>query len=116
MRKTLSLLYRMLLIAGVLVALTPCGLCQKSQMTVNFKSYCSSAKAVHNCCHSKSRGPLCQIMDQSSTAVSPAALDVPAIQAAPVVFHVVTLVKRVEASAFLTSSCSSPPGLLPLRI
>jgi len=117
MRKTLSLLYRMLLIAGVLVALTPCGLCQKGMSASTQACAMAHMSGKMDCCHkAKSSSPLCKVMDQSSVSVSPAHLDAPAVQAGRLSLSCHSIPKMAEASSFYYSSCSSPPGLLPLRI
>lgn len=67
MFKILVVLNRMLLVAGVLVALTPCGVCHKDMGPA---SACSMKHMTGkmDCCHkSKPASPLCKIMDQSST-------------------------------------------------
>jgi len=68
MRKAFQFLSRITLILGVLVALTPCGICHgamdKASPTCSMKSM--SGKMA--CCHKgKSSNPLCKVMDQSST-------------------------------------------------
>lgn len=117
MRKTLSLLYRMLLIAGVLVALTPCGLCQKDK--INSPQACSmmDMSGKMDCCHkAKSTNPFCKVMDQSSLSVDSQHIVVPAISAGLLLLSAYSVPKTVEASSLFYSGCSSPPGLLPLRI
>jgi hypothetical protein len=63
MRKLFLLLSRTLLLTGVLVALTPCGFCQKSQVE---KSCALACAGDHACCQHKKTFSVCPIMDQSS--------------------------------------------------
>lgn len=80
MKKMFLLFNRMALMAGLLVALTPCDLCHSDSL--------KASQNGHGCCtqegtqapdtHS-SRGPLCQVMDQSSLNVEKVHLDLPAV-------------------------------------
>ena len=63
MRKLLLLLSRTVLLIGVLVTLTPCGFCQKSQVE---KSCALACPGDHACCQHKKTFSVCPIMDQSS--------------------------------------------------
>ena len=76
MVRTLRSLLRTALILGVLVALTPCGLCHGD--TGRSMSVCSmkSMTGHKDCCHrSKPVSPLCKIMDQSTTTAPAKVLD-----------------------------------------
>jgi hypothetical protein len=70
MNKLLSILNRTVLVLGLLVALTPCGLCHGPAMSQT--STCPMAHmGVMKCCQGhQAHNPLCKIMDQSSLQVS----------------------------------------------
>jgi hypothetical protein len=80
MKKMFLLFNRIALMAGLLVALTPCGLCHKASIQASLKGHgcCSQSDTQTPNAHS-SRGPLCQIMDQSSLSIETVHLDLPAV-------------------------------------
>ena len=62
--KRIALLFtRMVLVVGVMVALTPCGFCQKSQVE---KTCASACAGDHSCCRHHKVFSVCPIMDQFS--------------------------------------------------
>ena len=117
----LRLFNRTVLIFGVLVALTPCGMCKNvANAGASKMAHCSMAKmeGQHNCCQSKrSQSPLCKIMDQSST-VSDAKASVLASMPVVSVVVVETLlpVRVCAVPSFRVVSASPPRGILALRI
>ncbi|HVZ79338.1 MAG TPA: hypothetical protein VHE12_00905 [bacterium] len=63
----MKVLNRALLIAGVLVALTPCGFCHQAMGSTATACSMKSMSGQMDCCHkSKPVSPLCKVMDQSS--------------------------------------------------
>lgn len=115
MFKFFSTLSRMVLIAGVLVALTPCGVCHR----VEAAKACSmkSMSGKMNCCHKGQQpSPLCKAMDQSTTVESAKALDaVPAPSLVPVVAPAF-LVAAVVVSPAVAVDTSPFRAPLSLRI
>lgn len=117
MRQALKILNRMMLILGVLVALTPCGLCQGAMDKSSAPCSMRSMAGKMDCCHkSKPAGPLCKAMGQHSTAAVSHGL-----QAVPgPVLSFVSLLAVVFAGESASSSTpidTSPHrALLPLRI
>src|SRR5581483_8143316 len=76
--KTLS---RVLLIAGVLVALTPCGICHQGMGQGSTACSMKHMSGKMDCCHkSKPASPLCKVMDQSSTVTAVKSLDAAQVQ------------------------------------
>ena len=73
MFKLFTMLHRAILVVGVVVALTPCGLCQASQSSMGTSGptcHMDHGMAKDGCCHhSKSQDPFCKIMNQSSVQV-----------------------------------------------
>ncbi len=108
----------MMLILGVLVALTPCNACQKGEAQGSQTVACHMSSAAHGmgCCHGKkSPSPLCKVMDQSSLKASGVhfyAAVVPAISFAGAVTPVLRTVEASHQPLFDTS----PPKPLILRI
>ncbi|HUO57726.1 MAG TPA: hypothetical protein VMV05_06070 [bacterium] len=117
MAKFFILIQRAALIAGVLVALTPCNFCQKAGMASTAMAHCSMKhKTGHDCCRSKKTSPFCQVMDQSSVPAASVQVHAPAVQVAPFEFAALPVLRTVQA--FSAVSSSSPPlrGPLALRI
>lgn len=117
MRKTLTFIHRVALTLGVLVALTPCGVCHKAGVTSTAMAHCTmDHKAGHDCCHAKKASPLCQVMDQSSVSVTPVHLDNAVVQVVSVEFPALKVPQAVVVPSLVLSS--SPPlrGPLALRI
>ena len=107
----------MLLIAGVLVALTPCGLCQKGMDKPSQACSMTHMSGKMDCCHkAKSTNPFCKVMDQSSLVAPSVHAAVPAIQAGRLFLPAFNVPKTFEVASLFFSACSSPPGHLPLRI
>jgi hypothetical protein len=113
-------LKRGLLILGVVVALTPCGLCHASSQTgaMAMKSCGMASMTDMKCCHSaKPQSPLCKIMGQSSVV---SASHVSPLVVAPMVsapLAVPSLSARGFISAAVGRSFASPHrGPLALRI
>lgn len=83
MLKLFAMLHRAMLVVGVIVALTPCGLCQASQPSMGMSAqtcHMDHGMAKDGCCHhSKSQGPFCKIMNQSSVQVASHGLDLVAM-------------------------------------
>ncbi len=122
MRKAVVALKRAFLIFGVIVALTPCGICSASAQvgTSQMKSCEVDSMSGMKCCQtskSKSQSPLCKTMNQSSVVVAVHGSDLVAV---PVVSFasadVFLLAKAVDFPAFSSFSASPPRGLLALRI
>ena len=117
MRKMISLISRTALILGVLVALTPCGVChgnmERSSSTCSMKHM--SGKM--DCCHkNKPVSPLCKVMDQSSTvSVAKNLATGPVVVAQPFVFPTLLVVGTIHSSSVVldTSPFRAP---LSLRI
>ncbi len=117
MRITLLFIHRIVLIAGVLVALTPCGVCHKAEAAPAVMAHCTMKHSTgHDCCHAKKASPLCQVMDQSSVPVHSVHLDHATIQTASAEFPALKVSQAVVVSSLALSS--SPPlrGPLALRI
>ena len=117
MRKTLILIHRIVLILGVLVALTPCGVCHKAEAAPTAMPHCTMKhSAGHDCCHAKKASPLCQVMDQSSVPLSSVHVDNAVVQTASIELPAL---KVPQAAVFSSSVLSSSPplrGPLALRI
>ena len=108
MRTTLLLLNRMLLTFGLIVALTPCGLCHGPKAAKAGHSCCSTSASKTNDCHSKSQSPLCKVMDQSSVSVPSVHLDAAVV--VPVLSSVlITESFKTAPMAAVVSACVSPP-------
>src|SRR6185295_4578643 len=120
MVKTLQLISRFFLIAGVLVALTPCGLCHKTTMVMamNAGHSCCAPKTTSGSdhCGSKARDPLCQVMDQSSILTSTVHVQAPVVEAVSIVFLQPMVMTSVSIQSFIPSGSSPPRGPLALRI
>lgn len=117
MRKTLLIINRALLIAGVLIALTPCGVCHKAGVGSVAMAHCTMKHmAGHDCCRAKKASPLCQIMDQSSVSVPSVHLDHAVIQTVSIELPALKVSQAAVVSSTVLSS--SPPlrGPLALRI
>ena len=83
MFKPFSILSRIALIAGVLVALTPCGICHQGMSQGSTACSMKHMSGKMDCCHkNKPVSPLCKVMDQSSTVTAAKSL-----AAAPVQVH-----------------------------
>jgi hypothetical protein len=120
MRKISLFLSRMVLIFGVLIALTPCGICSAAVGTSSspVKACCMShMDGSQGCCHSKkTQEPYCKAMDQASVVP---ALHGTVLTAKPsvVAAAVQTLVSfRVCVIPSAVVSSSPPRGNLALRI
>jgi hypothetical protein len=123
MRKAVEVFKRAFLIFGVIVALTPCGICKSSSQAANsqMKSCEMGQMGGMKCCQSsksKSQSPLCKTMDQSSEASTSNGSDLVAVPVISVVSaDVFFLVKDVASPSFISSAYVSPPGRsLTLRI
>ena len=87
MKKIFLALNRLVLVAGVLVALTPCGFCHASTQVSSskMKACAMGSMGGMKCCHSskaKSQSPLCKTMNQSSVVST---LHGPNLAAVPVI-------------------------------
>jgi len=116
MRNLFSILHRMVLVVGVLVALSPCSVCQQATPAMKTCSMTHMTGSM-KCCHqSKPMSPLCKIMNQST--VTPASVH------APVVTTTVAAVRIFQPPVLLAVNLSvvvpsfdSPPRSSPvLRI
>jgi hypothetical protein len=120
MRKTMEWLKRGFLVLGVVVALTPCGLCHASSQTnlSQVKTCDMGPMEGMKCCHAaKSQSPLCKIMGQSSvvSASHVSSLVVVPVVAAPLAVAFLPA-PTFTSSAFSRSFASPPRGPLSLRI
>ncbi len=116
MRKTLFFIHRIILTLGVLIALTPCGLCQKGMSEASKTCSMTHMSPKMDCCHkAKSHSPLCQIMDQSSTVVS-ASVNAAVIPVVSAVISAPSMLMVAVVPSAVSSSSSPPRGLLALRI
>lgn len=118
MLKTAQILSRAMLILGVLVALTPCGLCQGAMEKPSSACSMKSMAGKMDCCNhkSKSSSPLCKVMNQSSTAAVSHGLDSVSVSVASLVLPLVEVQARVfslQSTTFDTSPLRAP---LALRI
>jgi hypothetical protein len=122
MRKVVSALSRMILVFGVLVALTPCGICNASTQAgmPQMKSCEMGPMSGMKCCQSsksKSQSPLCKTMNQSSLAQAVHGSDLAAVPAVSFVSADVFFSAKTFVSPAFSGSFASPPrGLLALRI
>ncbi len=117
MRKTLLTLNRVVLIVGVLVALTPCGVCQRSMGKASQVCSMTPMAGKMDCCHkSKSPSPYCQVMDQTSVSVSPVHIDSAAVQAASIEIPAFQVAQAGFVASVVPSSSSPTQGFLALRI
>ena len=115
MKKIALLFNRVILMLGVIVALTPCGICNSAAM--NQTSVCPMTHMGNmKCCQAhKSHSPVCKVMDQSSLPVSGVHLNVADI---PVISFTAVLPSpsgMVSVSPQLLFD-TSPPKPLVLRI
>jgi len=122
MQKAIDVLKRTFLIFGVIVALTPCGLCNAStQVGMSKMKSCDMGQmSGMKCCHtskSNPQGPLCKTMNQSSVVPAVHGLDMVNVS---VVSHasanVFLLAKAVVFPALSSFSASPPRALFTLRI
>jgi hypothetical protein len=117
MRKTLLYIHRIALTIGVLIALTPCGFCQKGMAQASKVCSMTHMSGKMNCCHkAKSPAPFCKIMDQSSVSISSVHIDSAAVQAASIEIPALKFVQAVLVSPVVPFSSSPPRGPLVLRI
>jgi hypothetical protein len=117
MQKVLSILNRMALIAGVLIALTPCGICHPGMGQGPSTCSMKTMSGKKDCCHKeKHSSPLCKVMDQSSTVAAAKSLDAaPAQVSAPIAAPVLAFIgASVLPSVVLDTSPFRAP--LSLRI
>jgi hypothetical protein len=112
--KTLS---RVLLIAGVLVALTPCGICHQGMGQGSTACSMKHMSGKMDCCHkSKPASPLCKVMDQSSTVSAAKNISaVPAQVHAPVAAPVLVFI-GASVKPFVVLDTSPFRAPLSLRI
>jgi len=113
------LLSRMVLIFGVLIALTPCGICSAAQAGSSHIQTCprSHMNGGHDCCHSKkSQNSYCKAMDQAS--VAPVAKGSVSFAKLSISTPVVLVLLPVQSifNSFRVVSTSPPRGTLALRI
>jgi len=97
-------LKRGFLVLGVVVALTPCGLCHASSETgmTTMKSCHMASMSDMKCCHSgKTQSPLCKVMGQSSVVS---------------VLHVAPLVVAPMVSAPLAGPSLSVQGFISAAV
>ena len=118
MHKLLSLISRITLVLGVMVALTPCNACQQGGVAQGMMHCPMALKAKGmNCCQSKkSPSPICKVMNQSSTAAVSHGLDLGATSVVGFVLPLTVSPSRVVFAAVFpadTSPCRAP---LSLRI
>lgn len=120
MNKTVEWLKRGLLVLGVIVALTPCGLCHASALppVPQVKTCDMGAMDGMKCCHStKPQSPFCKVMGQSSIAVSSHAANLAVVPVMTTSLVVAFLLEPIlSVPAFGRSSASPPRGPLSLRI
>ena len=117
MRKTLLIIHRIVLTLGVVLALTPCGFCQKGMTQASKACSMTHMSGKMDCCHkAKSRSPFCQVMDQSSVSVSSVHVDSAAVQTASIEIPAFKFVQAEFVSSVVPSSSSPPRGPLALRI
>ncbi|HET9870897.1 MAG TPA: hypothetical protein VFR02_10440 [bacterium] len=84
MRRFLKSLNRMFLAAGLLVALTPCGLCHAAGPSAGMSACAMKASDCgKDCCHSKQAPAACKAMDQSTLPATALSMKAPAAVAAP---------------------------------
>jgi hypothetical protein len=105
----------MILILGVLIALTPCGICSAAVSTSSAPKACCMNHMQGGCCHSQKQEPYCKAMDQSSivSAVQATVFAQPLVTA----LAVKTLISFQLYVVPSTVVSSSPPrGTLALRI
>ena len=117
MFKFLAALNRMVLVAGVLVALTPCGVCHKDMAQASSACAMKHMSGKMDCCHkNKPVSPMCKIMDQSSTvSAADHSAPVPAKVVHPVVVPVLAFASAAASpSVVLDTSPFRAP--LALRI
>jgi len=115
MKKIFNLLGRSALLLGLLVALTPCGLCHSASLQAVQQGHGCCAGASSQDAHSD-RGPLCQIMDQSSLSVEMVHLDMPGVVPTVQGGHPVVLVADVVPFLSVTVFSSPPRSPQILRI
>jgi len=109
MKKTLTILGRSALMLGLLVALTPCDLCHSDSLKTLQKGHgcCADQGTSPSSTHSD-RGPLCQVMDQSSLSVETVHLDLPALL--PTAQEGLSTLRVVGMTSFQSvPAFSSPP-------
>ena len=119
MKKILSMISRMVLALGVLVALTPCNICKASTRLdmPQMKACGMGSMSGMKCCQSaKSQSPFCKIMDQKSVVSASHGLalaTVPVMTAVNAEVFLATLLVSPDVSR----SDDSPPRIpLSLRI
>ena len=118
MKKLFSIMNRMFLAAGLLLALTPCGFCHGSSVTQT--SVCPMEHMGNmNCCghcqSHKSHSPLCKVMDQSTLPAAGAHLNVADVQAGSFAVVLPSFLRMPDVSPEIIFD-TSPPKPLVLRI
>ncbi len=118
MKRLFSILNRTVLAMGLLVALTPCGLCHGSSMAQG--SVCpmknmGNMPCCGHCQSHKSHSPLCKVMDQSTLPVAGAHLNVADVPAVSYAVVPPSIFRTVQVSPQLIFD-TSPPKPLVLRI
>jgi len=121
MKNLFRLMNRTVLMLGVLVALTPCGICKNAVMAGSSELKACSAMPMNgpqDCCRSqKSREPFCKAMDQSSVAPVSHGTLMAAMPSVSAVSVATLLPLQVCAVPSVQVVSSSPPrGTLSLRI
>lgn len=118
MRRLFLILHRTVLAAGVLVALTPCAICQVGSagpMAQIEGCPMNHSGGKEDCCHhGKTQNSYCKAMNQSAVQAAHA----PSVAVSPSSFSVLTMVS-IEfqiASAFVPALDISPPRTMVLRI
>ena len=118
MGKFFSFLYRVVLVGNVLIALTPCVLCQGSMNSSSAKMEgcpMHHSGGAANCCHpAKSQNAFCKAMSQSAVP----AVHAPDVSVSSLVSFVLSPYETElsPVSIFAFASDVSPPGILVLRI
>jgi hypothetical protein len=117
MLKPFQILNRIALILGVLVALTPCGICHGAMDKSSKTCSMTSMPKGMDCCHKgKQANPLCKIMDQSSTAAAPQILVSAPVLVVSFVSPLPTSMERVSFPHLFQLDTSPFQAPLSLRI
>ncbi|HJT24178.1 MAG TPA: hypothetical protein VJ873_06350 [bacterium] len=106
----LSILSRFVLALGVLVALTPCGVCHGSMGKASPACSMKSMSGKMDCCHKGNpASPICKVMDQASTAAVSHGLEAVPAPVVSFAFNLAAMPAQVSVSV------SAPLDTSPLR-
>lgn len=117
MHKALLFISRFMLTLGVMVALTPCGLCQAAMEKPAQACAMKPVSGKMDCCHkNKQASPICKAMGQSSTAAVSHGLDLAVVPVVAFASSLEAMPSRVVLSIPVVLDTSPLRAPLSLRI